>query len=111
MSTNSTSIASGVLVALLGIIPLLWLVSSGDTSEESSAPPSTVPAAPVAAESSETIVTTPPPAIEGLPESITRVLVTNGYASQEAVDELPGSVARTLARADIALTIAEEGKG
>ena len=108
MSDTSTSIAAGVLVAVLGAIPLSWLVTTEGAGEEP-APSTTLPVAIESTLPAETIVTTPPPEIEGLPESITRVLMVNGYAAEEAANELPDSVTRTLVDRGIALTIAEEG--
>ena len=109
MGQSSTSIGAGLLVAALAAIPLLW---SPGTKETSEAPvPDTVPVTtatkPAAAE--EVVITTPPPQIEGLSESIARVLVVNGFAAKETTDELPETVVRTLAEHGIALTIAETG--
>lgn len=110
MSDSSTSITAGILVALLGAIPLFWLVTSQGADEEPAAPVG-LPAAVESIVVAETIVTTPPPEIEGLSESVARVLVANGYAAEEAAAELPESVIRSLASRGIALTIAEEGGG
>ncbi|MEA1901929.1 MAG: hypothetical protein U9N56_00215 [Actinomycetota bacterium] len=109
MVLNSTSIAAGVVVAVLGAVPLLLIVVSSQSEEAPQIPTTSIPAVNVAELPKETVFTTPPPQIEGLTESISRVLAVNGFAVEETIEELPPSVIRTLSERDIALTIAEGG--
>ena len=109
MSEHSSTIAAGLTVMLLGAIPLLWFTTTSAQTEPASDPPTTLAGVVVDTAPTEVQVTTPPPEIDGLTESVTRVLSANGFAGKEEIDELPPSVVRVLVENGIALTIAEGG--
>jgi len=60
------------------------------------------------------VINMPPPEIDGLTESITRVLASEGFASSltadDAAAQLPASVYRTLVANGVVLSIAEESR-
>ena len=109
MSEHSTTIAAGLTVMLLGAVPLLWLITTTDQPEPPPEPPIVLPEAPVDIGPTEVVITTPPPEIDGLSESVTRVLSAHGFAGTEDIADLPASVTRVLIEHGIALTVAEEG--
>lgn len=61
------------------------------------------------------VITTPPPEMQGLSESVARVLATQGFASEftesDIANQLPGSVYRTLVANEVVLSIATEDPG
>lgn len=110
MSSAATSILTGLIVAVIGLAVLTVLVLTAPEPEATSMATTTpAPTGTSGIEPASTIVTTPAPEIAGLPESITKTLVANGFAAREHTADLPPSVARVLSDAGIALTIAEEG--
>lgn len=115
MRRGWASVSAGVIVGLLGAAPVVWMASAANQPDEQAAVAVTstttapVNTTPTANRPTETVVTTPPPQIEGLSESIVRVLVSEGFASDQDVGEIPSSVANALAARGIALTVAEGG--
>lgn len=101
-SEQPSATAAGILIAALALLPLGWLFLGGDDPDATASPVATD------ATASVTVITTPPPTIEGLTEAVTRVLVANGYALEEQIDELPASVVNVLSENGIALTVAED---
>lgn len=109
MQSQSTSIATGLIVATLGALPLLLLFSQ--LGAPNTAPTTTDTTITVIEEppTEGTVVMTPPPVVDGLTENVVRVLVSRGYALEEVSEDLPESVVSVLSERGIALTIAEEG--
>lgn len=108
MAAESNTVAAGLLVAMLAAIPLAS-VALTDASPEVEVATTTATGISTTTTQPINIVTTPPPDIDGLSESIVRVLISNGFAAEEQAEDLPASVLRTLADHRIALTIAEGG--
>lgn len=115
MGKSWASVAAGLIVGLLGTAPVVWMASVANPSEDQAVAAVTsttitlVDSLGVADAPTETVVSTPPPQIEGLSESIVRVLVSEGFASDQEVGDIPPSVANLLAARGIALTVAEGG--
>ncbi len=121
----ATMISKGWLPVATGAITLLlalWVVftfvtpepepsSAAQAAEE--VPDSTIAATTTSA--APVVITTPPPAIDGVSESIARVLSTHGFASElgsdDIADQIPSTVLRTLIAHGAVLTIATEGEG
>ncbi len=119
MRSSLTSTAAGVTVAVIGLVPLLWLMGSSPAEE-----PPPAPVAPVAESvaAQDPMVTTPPPkptvvtidsptpALAGVGEAATRVLYANGYAQNVAPEDvgegLPPAVLDLLIERGATLTIA-----
>lgn len=126
MSSESHSMLTPVVIALMGLIPLGLMAMAASTPGplEAVAPPpvittvavspsTTVPGGeiwdrPVAR---ETVITTPPPVIDGVTESVARVLANAGFAGEETLTELPASVIRVLRDRNVVLTVAVPGEG
>ena len=110
MALKAPLVAAGLAVAVIALLTMTWLAGREQQADANAQPASTEqPLTTTSMPPADTIVTTDPPVIEGLTESVVRVLVVNGYAIEEATDELPDSVVKVLAERGIALTIAEEG--
>jgi hypothetical protein len=109
LTPNTTSVVAGVVVTLLAAIPLTWLVTSGGNEAIPFAETPPTITATTAPPPGEVVITAPPPEIDGLTESVTRVLVVNGFAVEEGVEGVPDSVVRVLSARGIALTIAGDG--
>lgn len=110
MAYSGTSVAAGVLVAVIGITPLGILLERSGTPAD----PTTTSTAPIVAEApSTTVVEEQPPDMTGVPPEVARVLAARGYtqslAPQDALAELPASVVRVLTEAHAVLTIAQDG--
>ena len=108
MVDRRTSVVAGLTVAAIGVVPLLWLATTHE-QPGSSSPTATMATSPVASSESppsEIGAEAQPPEIAGLSESVTRVLVSHGFAGSDGLDELPASVARVLADRGITLTVA-----
>lgn len=110
MTGARASTISGIAVTLAALVAL-GLLATDPAGIEQEAVPTTIllsePAsrpAPVT-----TVITTPAPEIEGLSESVTRVLVTRGFAADENDQGIPPSIVAVLSDRNIALTIAENG--
>lgn len=111
-STSFVSLLAAVVVAITGLIPVIWLLSSPaeeSVVEEVAVVPSTAPPAPVTE-----VVVEPIPELEvdELDASIVRVLQANGYAEQVGEPgleaELPDAVMRVLIEHGAVLTVVEE---
>jgi len=119
MRSSLTSTAAGLTVAVIGLVPLLWLMESTSVEE----PP---PAPVIEANASQApMVTTPPPKptvvtidsptpdLPGVGEAATRVLYANGYAQSVAPDDvgegLPPAVLDLLIERGATLTVAVDG--
>jgi len=107
MKLMLTSTAAGVAVAVIGLLPLLWVVKTSHVEP----PLSADPIAAVAPAPTTTVTTTIPepavvtlapetPDLEGIGDAATRVLYANGYAQYTAPtdldDDVPDSVVRLL---------------
>ena len=119
MRSSLTSTAAGLTVAVIGLVPLLWLMESTSVEEP---PPVPVIEASV---SQAPMVTTPPPkptvvtidsptpGLPGVGEAATRVLYANGYALNVAPDDvgegLPPAVLGLLIERGATLTVAVDG--
>lgn len=118
MRSSLTSTAAGVTVAIIGLVPLLWLMGSSPAED----PPPTPTAVVESSAPQAPMVTTPPPkptvvtidsptpALAGVGEAATRVLYANGYAQNVAPDDvgsgLPPAVLELLIERDATLTVA-----
>jgi len=123
MRSSLTSTAAGITVAVIGLVPLLWLMGSSSTepAEESAPTPvveSVAPADPMMTTTpppEPTVVTvdSPTPGLPGVGEAATLVLYANGYAQNVAPEDvgegLPPSVLELLIERDTTLTIAVDG--
>ena len=123
MATTSRGwlpVATGLVTTGLA----LWVaaaVSSPEPDSATSVAPvavaeTTLPTTPATVVAPDRVViTTPPPDMEGLTESIARVLSTSGFASSLSEDDiaaqLPGSIYRTLVDQGVVLSIATEDPG
>jgi len=99
MRSSLTSTAAGVTVAVIGLVPLLWLMQSPPADEEPAPVPAIESVAPQAP-----MVTTPPPKptvvtidsptpdLPGVGEAATRVLYANGYAQNVAPEDVGGGL-------------------
>ena len=120
MKSSLTSTIAGGAVAILGLLPLLWMMGSTD---EQSIPAAALVA--VAATTTTTVTTTVPepvivtiepttPDLEGVGDAATRVLYANGYARYTAPtdleDDLPASVVRLLIERGVTLTVAVDAE-
>lgn len=106
-ASNSASIIAGLLVAALGLVPLLLIVRDPGTE---AAAPSTSTTAP---EPEVTLVEIDPPQIGDLDPRLGRVLYGYGAASgvaPGASQELPDEIVRVLAYYDVTLSVESEGR-
>ena len=103
MSEHSTSIAAALTVMVLGASSLIWFITTADQDEPTPSPAISSPL--VEPGAADVVVHTPPPQIDGLTESVTRVLSASGFVTDEGADELPQSVVNVLVEHGIALTI------
>ncbi len=121
MRSSLTSTAAGVTVAVIGLVPLLWLTGSAPVED---APPAaavepTVPeVSMMTTRPPEPIVVTadsPTPDLAGVGEATTRVLYANGYAQHLAPEELgegiPAAVLELLIERGATLTVAVDDPG
>lgn len=113
-SQKTLSVLTGLAVAALGLLPVLWLLPTKEPTPE----PVTEPVSPTTTVAArEEVVVVPPPVLEidGLAPEITRVLQANGFAElvtvPDAVTQLPPAVARVLVDRGIVLTVAEPESG
>lgn len=103
---QSASLAAGLVVAILGIVPAgVWAVSP---QIESPSPTTTTTIGQVS-----TLVEVAPPAIEAVDARLSRVLYA--YGAAEAVEPgsskyLPDEIVRVLAYYDVTLSV-EQGEG
>jgi len=118
MRSSLTSTAAGVTVAIIGIVPLLWLM--GSSSAEDLPPPPAPVVEPAVSEGPMTttpppkptvvVIDSPTPELPGVGEAATRVLYANGYAQNVAPEDvgkgLPPAVLELLIERDATLTIA-----
>ncbi|MDJ0952506.1 MAG: hypothetical protein QNJ81_02385 [Acidimicrobiia bacterium] len=110
-SSSFTSLLAAALVALTGLIPVVWLLTSPaerSVVEEDAVVVTATTAPPF------TVVVEPAPQleVEGLDPAVVRVLQANGYAQlagrQELVAELPPAVIGVLIEHNAVLTVVEE---
>lgn len=114
MSNGLQSFLASIVIALFGLLPLglMAMDSAAAPSTVTVADPTTTAATPtdVALEQpavgTQTVVTTPVPRITGVSDEVARVLAANGFAAQEAVEGVPESVVRLLSERGAVLTIA-----
>lgn len=117
MRSSLTSTAAGITVAVIGLVPLLWLMGSSPAEEMPPAPviESNAPTGPMMTTTpppKPTVVTvdSPTPDLPGVGEAATRVLYANGYAQNVAPDDvgegLPPAVLDLLVERNATLTIA-----
>ena len=111
-STSFVSLLAAAVVAVAGLVPVIWLLSS---PAEDSVVEEVVVSDPTTTSSEfTTVVVEPVPELEvdELDPSIVRVLQANGYAeltSQPTLDEqLPDAVTRVLIEHGAVLTVVEE---
>lgn len=107
------SVIAGLLVAVAGLAPMIWAVTSGEpnvtttiVAATSSAPATDQAPGPV----TETIVVAPDPVeVDDLPESIVRALESAGNVREELPEQLglPESVVNVLVAHDVVLRVAE----
>lgn len=118
MKSTLTSTAAGVAVAIIGLLPLLWVLRLSHTEPP---PDLAVPVFTTVATAQTTTTTTVPeptivtiepttPELEGIGDAATRVLYANGYARYTAPDDLgdalPPSEVRLLIDRGVTLTVA-----
>ena len=111
---NIPSIASGIAVIVLGIVPVVAVM----TSEVGSKHVGTTTASTTAPSLVQTVlVADPVPLIEmpGVDPAVARTLYANGYAQELSPEDLagtlPAAVVRVLIANDVVLTIATDGGG
>lgn len=108
-------VATGAVTLLMA----LWVVFTFVTPEpEPTSAAQAAEAVPAPSTSASTtsmapvVITTPPPEIDGVSESVARVLSTHGFASEmsteEIADQIPPTVLRTLIANGTVLSIATE---
>jgi hypothetical protein len=119
MHSSLTSTAAGFTVAVIGLVPLLWMMGSSPAEED----PSPAPVVETVA-AQDPMVTTPPPKptvvtidsptryFAGVGEAATRVLYANGYAQnvtpEDVGEGLPPAVLDLLVERGTTLTVAVE---
>lgn len=106
-AANSASLIAGLLVAALGLVPLLLIARS---AEPEAAAPSTTTTQP---EPVVTEVEVDPPQIGDLDPRVSRVLYAYNAATgvtPGSADELPGEIVKVLAYYDVTLSVAEDGQ-
>jgi hypothetical protein len=118
MRSSLTSTAAGVTVAIIGLVPLLWLMGSSPAEDPPPTPAAVVessaPQAPMVTtpppKPTVVIIDSPTPALAGVGEAATRVLYANGYAQNVAPEDvgggLPPAVLELLIERDATLTVA-----
>ena len=120
MRSSLTSTAAGITVAVIGLVPLLWLMGSSPAEPADELVPA--PVAESVAPKGPMMTTTPPPKptvvtvdsptpdLPGVGEAATLVLYANGYAQNVAPDDvgegLPPAVLEVLIERDTTLTVA-----
>lgn len=119
MSNGLQSFLASIVIALFGLLPLgLMAMDSTATPDamtvEDPTPPAATPTDVVLeqpAAGAQTVVITPVPRITGVSAEVARVLAANGFAARETVEGVPESVVRLLSERGAVLTIAvpEEG--
>ena len=111
-STSFVSLLAALVVAVTGLIPVIWLLSS--PAEESVVEEVVVSQSTTTSPEVTTVVVEPIPELEvdELDPSIVRILQANGYAElagQPSLDEqLPDAVTRLLIDRGAVLTVVEE---
>jgi hypothetical protein len=111
-SSSFASLLAALVVAVTGLIPVIWLLSSPAQQSvvEGEAVVSTTTTSPEVA----TVVVDPIPQLEvdELDPSVVRVLQANGYAEMAGEPELgadlPDAVTRVLIENDAVLTVVED---
>ncbi len=112
-ATGAASIVAAIVVTLAAIVPMLLLLPDAEdpipapVAEPTSSTTTTVP------EPVEVVVPPTPIEVEGLPESVTRVLQASGYASELGPDGeqvLPDAVLQVLIDNDVVLTVVEDAE-
>jgi len=113
-----TSVAAGVTVAVIGVLPVIWMLGLEPTQETVEPalvledPTTTVGVATVTTEPTVVTVTIPTPQIVGIGEATTRVLHARGFSEHMTTDEAAGSIPpevfRLLAERGVTLTIATD---
>lgn len=117
MRSSLTSTAAGITVAVIGFVPLLWLMGSSQAEETPPAPviESVAPTGPMMTTTpppKPTVVTvdSPTPGLPGVGEAATLVLYASGYAQNVAPEDvgegLPPAVLELLIERDTTLTVA-----
>ena len=112
-STSFVSLLAAAVVAIAGLVPVIWMLSSpAETSVVDGVAVVETTATPVA----ETVVVVEPIPdlnVDELDPSIVRVLQANGYAELMGEpgleDQLPDAVTRVLIDNGAVLTVVEEG--
>lgn len=111
-SSGMASLAAAIVVAITGLVPIIWLMTS--PVEES-----VVEGEAVVVESTTTL-TEPTVVVEAVPDlevdeldpAVVRVLQANGYAELTArsslEEELPDAVTRLLIERGVVLTVVED---
>ncbi len=110
-SSSFASLLAAAVVAITGLIPVMWLLTSPaerSVVEEDAVVATTATAPPV------TVVVEPVPQldVDDLDPAVVRVLQAHGYAEladrQELGVELPPAVVRLLIERNVVLTVVEE---
>lgn len=111
-STSFVSLLAALVVAVTGLIPVIWLLSS--PAEESVVDEVAVVQTTATSSEETTVIVEPMPelAVSELDPAIVRVLQANGYAELRGTavleEELPGAVTRLLIDRSAVLTVVEE---
>ncbi len=114
-ATGAASIVAAIVVTLAAIVPMLLLLPDAEDPlpapvAEATSSTTTTTTLP---EPVEVVVPPTPIEVEGLPESITRVLQASGYASEIGPDGeqvLPDAVLQVLIENDVVLTVVEDAE-
>lgn len=111
-SSNIVSLVAAAVVAVTGLIPVIWLMTS--PAEESVVEGDVAVVDSTTTSPEVTVVVEPIPQldVDGLDPAVVRVLQANGYAEltgQSTLDgQLPDAVTRLLIERDVVLTVVEE---
>jgi len=111
-STSLVSLLAALVVAVAGLVPVIWLLSS--PAEDSVVEEVVVSEITTTSSTITTVVVEPIPEliVDELDPSIVRVLQANGYAELAAEptldEELPDAVTRLLIERGAVLTVVEE---
>jgi hypothetical protein len=116
MAGRSSPLLAPLVIAAMGLAPLALLMDGAPDSPSTETAPSPDRAAvvvstsaPPAAEPTEVVISTPAPAIPRLSDEVARVLASQGFSAEEAVDGIPPNVVALLNERGVVLTIAVEG--
>lgn len=99
-SSDPAPTLAGLIVALIGLVPVVWLAMQATEPAESNPPAQVAPV----------VVEVDPPVPADLDPAVSRVLYSSGNATamgEADLSELPAEVVRVLVYYDVALAVPE----